>query len=171
MGYTTEFRGEFTVTPALTPEQVAYINRFSETRRMQRDPQKAALLPDPIREAVGLPLGKEAEYFVGGGGFAGQEHDASILDYNNPPAGQPGLWCQWEAGADGVRWNGGEKFYYYVDWLEYLIANFFQPWGRTLNGEVEWRGEDWDDTGTIRVENNVIVSPSGYRAYANRRAM
>jgi hypothetical protein len=28
-----------------------------------------------------LPPGKEGGYFVGGGGWAGQDHDASVLDY------------------------------------------------------------------------------------------
>lgn len=73
MGYTTAFDGYFTVSPAMRPEHVAYLNKFSETRRMKRDVTVLAAMPDPIREAVGLPLGDEGEYFVGGQGEMGQD--------------------------------------------------------------------------------------------------
>src|SRR5262249_21578395 len=36
----------------LKPEHAEYLKRFNETRRMRRDPAKARLLPDPVREAV-----------------------------------------------------------------------------------------------------------------------
>jgi hypothetical protein len=32
---------------------------------MKRDAEKASKLADPVREAVGLPIGTEGEYFVG----------------------------------------------------------------------------------------------------------
>lgn len=125
MGYTTKFRGSFTVTPPLNPAQVAYINKFRETRRMKRDAKITAARPDPIRDAVGLPVGIEGGYFVGAAGDFGQEGDGwgesrnatmkalGILDYNDPPAGQPGLWCQWEVSEDGtaIKWDEEEKFY------------------------------------------------------------
>ena len=34
MGYTTEFKGSFTLTPALTEAQVAYLHAFSGSRRV-----------------------------------------------------------------------------------------------------------------------------------------
>jgi hypothetical protein len=167
MGYTTEFRGEVEITPALTTEQVKYVNAFCETRRMKRDDMLAASLEDARRVAVGLPVGKDGGYFVGSaddgnfgqGALLGRgADDGSIVDYNTPPTGQPGLWCQWEVSEDGDRlyWDGGEKFYNYTEWLAYLVEHFFKPWGRTLNGKIEWRGEDWEDTGTILVENNNV---------------
>jgi uncharacterized protein (TIGR02996 family) len=147
----------------LKPEHAAYLTQFSGTRRMKRAAAKAARMPDPLREAVGLPLGKEAAYFVGGTGFHGQDDDDSVLDYNKPPRGQPGLWCRWQPSEDGtaIVWNGAEKFYYYVEWLEYLIKHFLAPWGYILNGEMKWQGEDEEDQGTIVVKNNrVLVNPS-----------
>ncbi len=142
----------------LKPEHVAYLKQFSRTRRMKRDADRAAALLDPIREAAGLPIGKEAAYFVGGQGLAGQARDESILDYNKPPRGQPGLWCQWVPSADGtaIEWDGGEKFYEYTEWLQYLIKHFLAPWGYILNGEVQWQGEDDQDRGVIRVVNNRV---------------
>lgn len=160
MGYTTEFDGSFAVTPALKPEHKAYLEAFANTRRMERDPNKITLLalPDPIRKAVGLPLGLGGGYFVGATGWAGQDESPDILDYNSPPDEQPGLWCQWVPNEDGtaIEWNEIEKFYDYIEWLEYLITHFLAPWGYTLNGEVTWEGEDSTDLGKIVVNNNTI---------------
>jgi len=158
MGYTTDFEGHFAITPPLTPEHRCYLLAFSGTRRMQREAHLVEKYRDRDRSLVGLPVGLEGGYFVGGGGYAGQANDASIIDYNHPPTGQPGLWCQWVPNDDGSRleWNGAEKFYYYVEWLEYLIEHFFTPWGYVLNGVVRWRGEDFDDIGRLIVDHNVV---------------
>lgn len=160
MGYTTYFTGHFNISPPLEPAQVTYLNLFNSSRRMKRDPNIAATLPDPAREAVGLPIGTEGAYFVGGAGYAGQDRDASILDYNEPPSGQPSLWCDWmisDEGLGGLEWDETEKFYNYVEWLEYLIEHFLKPWGRTLNGEVEYQGEDPADFGKIQVNDNKVT--------------
>ncbi len=144
----------------LTPEHAAYLKQFNRTRRMRRAPKEAKLLPDPHRKAVGLPLGKEAGYFVGCGGNLGQDEDESVLDYNSPPAGQPGLWCQWAPTEDGtaIVWDGGEKFYDYVAWLTYLIAHFLAPWGYVLNGQMTWQGEEKTDRGVISVSQNEVTA-------------
>ncbi len=157
MGYSTDFTGQFKVTPTLKPEHAGYLATFSETRRMERDAKLAEKLHDPIREDVGLPVGTEGAYYVGdeGNSFGGHP---SILDNNNPPKGQPGLWCNWiptESG-EAIEWNGGEKFYEYTKWLVYLIKHFLAPWGYVLNGNVEWQGEGSDDNGVIYVKDNKV---------------
>jgi hypothetical protein len=138
MGYTTDFSGELEIYPEITPEHRAYINQFSNTRRMKRNPDITLLLEDPYRDNVDLEgdgyYGVEGGYFVNGDGVAGQARDASIIDYNSPPLGQPGLWCQWVVNDyNYLEWDGGEKFYNYTEWLDYLIEHFFEPWGYTLN--------------------------------------
>lgn len=167
MGYTTDFDGEFSLDKPLDPEQITYLKKLSGTRRMKRDPAIAVTLPDPVRKAVGLPIGDDAGYFVGGLDFMGQESDPSVLNYNRPPIGQPGLWLQWEPSEDGtsIVWNGSEKFYDYTDWLKYLIDNFLAPWGYTLNGEVEWQGEEPDDKGILGVKNNKVYVKKGTVTY------
>ena len=47
-------------------------------------------------------------YAVADTGFRGPD----VKDYNRPPQGQPGLWCDWTPTDDGsaIRWNGTEKF-------------------------------------------------------------
>ena len=158
MGYTTDFDGSMEINPPLTPERVSYINKFSETRRMKRDPERASKLHDPLREAVGLPIGEEGCYFVGGCGFAGQAKDDSVVEHNYPPAKQPGLWCQWIVSEDGskLEWDFGEKFYEYEDWLIYIEEHFLTPWGSKLNGKISWYGEERDDMGIIYARDGMI---------------
>lgn len=167
MGYTTDFNGEFGLNKPLSPEHKAFLEKFNETRRMQRKQTVASKMEDPIRIAAGLPIGKEGAYFVGAKGHCGQDSDDSVKDYNTPPSGQPSLWCQWIPNEDGtaIEWDGGEKFYEYVDWIEYLISNFLAPWGYVLNGEVEWFGEDRDDRGMIIIDNNIVTTKRAVVSY------
>lgn len=153
VGYTTDFEGSFYITPTLKPEDRKYLVAFANTRRMKRN--------------LGPVYGVEGEFYVEGTGFAGQDEDLNIIDYNRPPSTQPGLWCQWEPNEDGTTfgWNGTEKFYNYVEWLAYLISNIFIPRGYTLNGEVEWIGEDSNDFGKIQVVGNAIRVAEGMKSY------
>ena len=140
--------------------------------------------------------GYMGEYFVGGGGSMGQAQDDSIIDYNSASGEigwqdykgdwalrqemedqlnkdslkQPGLWLQWELSSDGTElgWDGNEKFYHYIEWLQYLIQHFFEKWGIKLNGEVQWQGEDSSDFGKIIVTDNVVEILNGERNYVKR---
>jgi hypothetical protein len=162
MGYTTDFTGHVTVTPPLNADEIAYLRRFADTRRMLRE---------------------NGPYYTGTG-YAGQDHEPDIIDYNRPPEGQPGLWCKWEPADDGtaIRWNGGEKFYDPVERMRYLIDTFLKPGaglktelgeptaGRTypeefrhfmfdhlLNGTIEAQGEEPDDHWFLVVEDNEVT--------------
>lgn len=165
MGYTTEFSGSFQFNKPVTDELRNYINKFSETRRMMRDNDMIKVIYPNWKElCFNENLGENGEYFVGGKGFFGQDTDLSIINYNmsNP---QPGLWCQWVIFNDQLEWDGNEKFYHYVEWLEYLIKHFFAPSGYVLNGAVYYDGEDPDDFGKIVVINNVVQVVYGQRVY------
>ena len=157
MGYTTDFEGSLSVTPTASSNLVEYINKFSSTRRMGRD---VATLQRLYKGEGGFEgnYGENGEYFVGGTGYHGQGQDDSIQNYNGSPTSQPGLWCQWVLTEDGesLEWDGGEKFYSYIEWLEYMIKHFFEPKGHKLNGEIQWYGEDQGDVGTIYVKDNKV---------------
>ena len=183
MGYTTEFGGKFNVTPSMDDELVTYLNSFARKRRMKRDNEKIKEMdPDWANHCYKGNLGMEGEYYIIPDSVPkswlddesvhfwikedertgevierlGQIHDKSIVEYNYPTDTQPGLWCQWIFDKDGIEWDGGEKFYSYVEWLKYLIENFLKPNGYTVNGNVYFRGEDFDDVGEITVENNEV---------------
>lgn len=153
MGYTTDFDGSFTVTPTLTEDDRVFLEKFSRTRRMARN--------------VGPEYGVDGEFYVFGKGWAGQDSDETIIDYNRPPRTQPGLWCQWVPTEDGneIEWDGGEKFYDYVEWLEYLIEKILAPRGYTLNGTVFWQGEEDSDRGKIVATNNVVKTKRARLVY------
>jgi hypothetical protein len=181
MGYSTDFMGSLRVTGPITEEQINYINEFSNTRRVKRNVDKLFELYDGKFGKPGAVdkndiYGNEGAYFVGADGFMGQQADSSVIDNNIPPGlstiydrckdltnTQPGLWCQWvleynSIGNVDLVWDENEKFYNYVEWLEYLILHFFKPWGLLLDGEITWRGEDFTDIGKIMVENNVVTT-------------
>ena len=145
MGYTTDFSGSFQLNTPLQPRMNEFLKKFNETRRMARN----------VDEAFGI----EGEFYVLGTGFFGQDHEANVIDYNTAPVTQPGLWCQWTPNEDGtaIEWDGGEKFYYYSEWLFYLINKILAPNGYVLNGTVTWQGEETGDVGKIKVVDNVIT--------------
>lgn len=82
-----------------------------------------------------------------------------------PGAGRArGGYMQWKPTKDGngLEWDGNEKFYEYVECLEWLIITKFKPWGRILSGSVTYQGESRDDRGTVTVGSNVVVkTPTG----------
>jgi len=167
MGYTTDFYGSFEFNKPVEPWLIEYVNKFCETRRMKRDNEKIKELYSNWKDLCFKgELGIDGEYFIGGIGFMGQSSDDSVLNGNGPACTQPGLWCQWIVTEDGkyLEWDGGEKFYYYEEWLEYLIKNFFAPLGYVLNGDVEFQGEDYDDLGVIHVTDNMVDVEYGIRA-------
>lgn len=161
MGYTTEFYGEVTVTPPLNEAERTYLRRFSETRRMFR---------------------ANGPYYLGTGQF-GQDEEPDVWDYNRPPAGQPGLWCQWVPTADGtgIEWDGGEKFYDAPEWMAYIIDHFLRghavastrtadhdhrqfaefTFDHHVNGMIEAQGEDPDDRWRLVVTDNVVTTQTG----------
>lgn len=75
---------------------------------------------------------------------------------NDNLKGAPNGYNQWVPTKDGrhLEWDGEEKFYNYIEWLEWLISDFFRPKGIELNGSIDWRGEDHEDAGTIQVIKN-----------------
>ena len=209
MGYTTDFGGSLKLSRNLSEKEFNYINTFSESRRMKRDPK---ILMEMYKGAFGNPLANnstpESIYGIDGEYFAKKDasyfgsNDKSIIDYNTPPGQptyketknlsfdeswnqkqkliaegkcQPGLWCQWIVEQNPIHepdviehvlsWDGNEKFYYYVEWLQYLIDHFFSKWDVKLNGEIEWIGEDPDDFGKIIVSDNIVVTKVGRKVY------
>lgn len=111
MGYTTTFKGVIAVEPPLNPQEIAYLRRFARSRRMDRE---------------------RGPYYCGDG-----EDEDDILDHDEPPPGQPGLWCKWEPTDDGrgIAWNKAEKFYEAQKWMAYLVRTFLVP-GAALAAEL-----------------------------------
>ncbi|MFJ9950843.1 hypothetical protein [Kitasatospora sp. NPDC091207] len=154
MGYTTTFTGRIAVDPPLNPQEIAYLRKFAGTRRMDR---------------------ANGPYYVDGTGFAGQGHDPDVREFDEPPAGQPGLWCKWQPTDDGgaIEWNQVEKFYDSSEWMAYLVDHFLKPgahargepgfegstFDHVLNGVIDAQGEyDWDTWQLMVRDNEVSAS-------------
>tara|TARA_R100001463_G_scaffold15141_7_gene39623 strand:- start:12571 stop:13122 length:552 start_codon:yes stop_codon:yes gene_type:complete len=90
-------------------------------------------------------------------------------DYRGGLEKAPSIYNKWEIIDDvehGITdihclaWNGGQKFYQYVNWLKFIVSDFLQPKGIYLKGKIRFSGEDVEDAGvitahlqTIRVRN------------------
>jgi len=168
MGYTTEFEGSVRVVPPLNATESAYLRKFAGTRRMART---------------------RGPYFVDGSGDWGQGEDDDITEYNDPPRGQPGLWCKWVPTDDdaSIEWDGGEKFYYAEDWMQYLIDHFLKPgayasrsgdlqfeaftFDHIVNGHIDAAGEETDDRWRLIVRDNVVTRANAVISYPEDGAL
>ena len=89
------------------------------------------------------------------------EHKRILDEFNEADhrddIGMPGIWCGWRPSEDGtaIVHDGGEKFYDYIEWMQYLCDHFLTPWGYMVAGIVEWEGEENTDMGRM-----VISSPN-----------
>ncbi len=153
MGYTTEFEGRIEIEPALNADEIAYLLKFSDTRRMDRE---------------------NGPYFVDGNGFAGQGNGPDeVYNHSKPHSSQPGLWCKWAPTEDGtaLEWNEHEKFYDSAEWMQYLIDHFIgygpkardsnAAWlpilqGHVCNGVISAQGEEPGDAWLLIVKDNQV---------------
>lgn len=96
--------------------------------------------------------------------FSETRHDKDGCSPSVAAPSWSAVWCQWVPADDGrvIEWDGNEKFYNYVEWIKYLISEVLAPKGYVLNGDVDWRGEEWGDTGTIFINNNNVEVAIGF---------
>ncbi|WP_370973963.1 hypothetical protein [Amycolatopsis sp. cg9] len=144
MGYTTDFYGEVTIDPPLNPQEIAYLQRFSDSRRMHRS---------------------QGPYYANPGNDWGQS-GTGILNYNEPPQQQPGLWCHWVPTEDGsaICWDGAEKFYDSAEWMAYLITTFLQP-GATVQQELRALAAGGTGVPALRQPEHGWVYPPEFAAF------
>lgn len=71
---------------------------------------------------------------------------------------RPQGYCQWNLTRDlkGLTWDGAEKFYDYIEWLEWIIKRILKPAKIEINGAVEYQGEFVGDCGAIIVKANQV---------------
>lgn len=172
MGYCTWFDGHFKLEKPLAPHHLAYLQAFYDVPHVHWDGDLVNQHPDPLREAVGLPLGENGCSFTGHGfldeycyppwSYTGSKEtgpaptDPAYLGKVCP--GTPYHHCPWKPNDDGTElFVPGDKPYKYIEWLHFLVDHFLTPWNALLNGKMTWHGE-WDhDAGIIIVEHNMIT--------------
>jgi len=164
MGYHTDFSGDgFQTDKPVDEETYQLLHLISSTRRMARDNSKLAEQLGLTLKQVEKKYGVEGEFY----GTDSYSEDKTIINVNQSPAPQPGLWCQWMMDEDKqtIDWDGGEKFYEYEEWLTYLIERILKPRGYKLSGSVYWSGEEDEDTGEIIIKDNVMTVKSALVFY------
>ena len=149
------------------------VNHLQMTRRMMRS-----------RYINGKDYGIDGQYFGdetrydGSGKYQWKTYyQGKPFRCNVPPRTQFIFFLRWtfDETNQTIVWDQGEKFYYYIEWLIYLINNIFHPRGYVLSGEIKWQGEYDNDFGVISIDddgqNNVYVKnlcENGYR-YSNEK--
>ena len=159
MGYSTDFNGEIKISPKLKANDKEFLDKFFQIRHMKRDMSK---LKGISKNAI-KQLGKHGcFYLMDYDNFNEMFDDKTIINVNNS-GDMPSTYCNLEIVEDNgesfVQWNGSEKTYGVNEengWFTWLIDNFFKPNGYVLNGEMTWQGEEDDDIGTIKIENNNV---------------
>lgn len=147
MGYQTEFSGEIDLDRPVDPETAELLDGLARTMRVKRN--------------VGAEYGEEGEFYI-------KDDEETIFDHNNPPGKQPNSWLNWVLTPDRqqLTWDGGEKFYDYVEWLVYLRDKILNPRGYRLEGGcIYWFGQDDDDRGMIEADDNEIIISYGKIVY------
>lgn len=162
MGYDTDFMGEIWVTPALPDE---WVKRWNDATN--GDPAHQYVSGGRTEPAGYVPTDIETIVRTLDDGRV-QVRAAPVMLFGWPReidgVQQPQEWCNWELTNDNpdcttIRWDGGEKFYEYTEWLDYLVAAIRHDFpGSTFDGEIEYRGEEWDDVGTLVVSDDGMVS-------------
>jgi hypothetical protein len=86
-----------------------------------------------------------------------------LIEYNEDPdvieGDKPGSYMQWipDESLQAIVWDGEEKFYCYVEWLEWLMALLLRK-DIIANGDLIWNGESTGDVGKITVVNNAVAA-------------
>ena len=161
MGYSIDFDGKIKISPKLKDNDKEFLDKFFQIRHMKRDMSKL----EGVKVEDIEKFGKDGCFYLKDYDWSNYKEmmeDKTILDQNDS-GDMPSLWCDLEIveenGESFIQWNGSEKTYgvnVENGWFTWLIDNFFKPCGYVLNGEMTWQGEDDDDTGTIKIENNIV---------------
>ena len=139
MGYTTEFVGEFDI-----------VGKEYGDLQIASTPVVSILSKLSIADIRELPRNDKKEICIN------NADGIQILCFTPPPYS---CYCDWELTEDHmhIKWNGTEKFYDYVEWLQIIIDKILLPHGLTLSGEVKFQGEDAKDRGILLIAYNRVI--------------
>ena len=69
----------------------------------------------------------------------------------------PSIWCGFEVELDKFKWDEGEKTYEGIEWIKFFVNKVIE-WNKekeiSVEGEMEWRGEEMGDNGQVKVNLN-----------------
>lgn len=165
------FQGAFQLTPALSAIQIAYLQAFLSVQHSFWPLQYVQQQLDVVREAIGLPLGEDAVFFVG--------HHTNGLNGRNPfidkhnmtspgPGGQPHCGnCPWQVSDDGTQLLPDMKKLAAMPlkWLGWLVTSLLLPWNIDIRGTASYDDPCTSQEGKVFAEGSqqiwVEISQSG----------
>jgi hypothetical protein len=176
MGYNTKFKGSLKLSKTLTKEQQKWFNDWTTIRKKHYDSNKLMEHYKGVGSLDG-DYGENGEFFgyipnelrdgdnVWKSDYSQWVNGSSDLMFpiegknNDSPSNQPSLWNNWMIVGDELFYNDGDKFYGYIEWLEYIRTKILSKWGITFEDgyKIKWRGEDKGDRGSIVYENGELI--------------
>ena len=84
-----------------------------------------------------------------------------LVDYKKHPSDQPYRWCSWKIDNKSITISEEEglvedKYFHSLEWLRYLINNFFNRWNYILDGELSYQYSRGFERGYIVVNKNDV---------------
>lgn len=187
MGYTTEFRGAFRITPKVDPILACRLNLWLGSRHYIRafdakNAEDTTLFGKPGEhgEFIMPSLRKAFEHTVRQGynpliavhminidDFFWPNGDKEVRSYNDTPGDIPSLWSHiyivnsLQANESFLMWNGAEKARCLDYWIA-LIAGFLLGCGFKVEGCIAAQGEDTGDVWSMTFYNGRFDTHRGW---------
>ncbi len=154
------FQGAFNLTPALSAAQAAYLHAFLAVQHGFWPLEYVQERPDLVREAVGLPLGEDAAFYVGhhSSGLRGRH---PFIDKHNTTSPGPGEQphcgnCPWQLSPESSQLVPDKKKLAAMPlkWLGWLVTNLLTPWKINVNGVASYDDPCTSQEGRIVAESS-----------------
>ena len=109
--------------------------------------RECADIADPLRSAVDLPAGVWT--------LLDSMSSARVLSHACPGI-FPSYKCPWQIHQDGgaLSWDQIEKPKAFDAWME-VLATLLKYWGHDMHGIIEYKGEELEDRGTMKVDTTL----------------
>jgi len=154
------FQGAFSLTPALSKAQASYLQAFLAVQHGFWPIEYVQQQSDSLREAVGLPLGEDAAFYVGhfSNGLKGRHPFIDKHTTTCPgPGDQPHCGnCPWELSTDNSQLVPDKKKLATMPlkWLGWLVSHLLTPWKINVTGVASYDDPCTSQEGRIVAESS-----------------
>lgn len=154
------FQGSFNLTPGLSEAQASYLQAFLAVQHGFWPSEYVQQQADPLREAVGLPLGEDAAFYVGhySNGLKGRHPFINKHITISPgPGDQPHCGnCPWQLSPDSSKLVPDKKKLAAMPlkWLGWLVSNILTTWKINVTGVASYDDPCTSQEGRVVAESS-----------------